>query len=149
MKIEYRYGNLLETDVRYIAHCVNAQGKMNAGIARDIRYRFPEAYQAYTLAYRERRLKLGYVIGATSGDKIVLNIVGQEYYGRDGRRYLDYPALRKAIKAINRNIREPVAFPMIGCGLAGGDWKIVSDILETESTNFQPIVYSIDDEVPF
>jgi O-acetyl-ADP-ribose deacetylase (regulator of RNase III) len=36
-----------------------------------------------------------------------------------------------------------VALPKIGSGLAGGDWKVISAIIENESKNYQPIVYVI------
>lgn len=151
MKIEYRYGDILETNAYYICHCVNAQGKMNAGVAKQIRARYPKAYQVYRQRFDalHGKLNLGAIIGADCGQHVILNLVGQEFYGRDGRLYLDYRALRKGIATINNNITVPVAFPMIGAGHAGGDWKIISEIIETESTNFQPIVYSFDDEVPF
>ena len=151
MEIEYRYGDVLETDAHYICHCVNAQGVMRSGVAKAIRARYPKAYEVYKARYDalHGKLPLGAVIGADCGEHVILNLVGQEYYGRDGRTYLDYQALRKGIAAINKNLSVPVAFPLIGCGLAGGDWKIVSAIIEEESTNFQPIVYALNDEVPF
>ena len=31
--------------------------------------------------------------------------------------------------------------PQIGCGLAGGDWNIISKIIESECTNVFPVVY--------
>lgn len=149
MLIEYRYGDILTTDSKYIAHCVNAQGVMRSGVAKAIRDEFPKAFTVYRETYETKGLTLGHVIGADCGGKVILNIVGQEFYGRDGRLYIDYVALRKGIHSINKNISEPVSFPLIGCGLAGGDWQIVSAIIEEESTNFQPIVYSLDDEVPY
>jgi len=37
-----------------------------------------------------------------------------------------------------------VALPMIGAGLGGGDWNVISDIIETESKKaLQPIVYKL------
>ena len=151
MKIISRYGNILDTDAKYICHCVNAQGVMGSGVAKAIRDKYPKAFNVYRKEYESRgRLSMGYVIGADCDKHIILNLVGQKYYGNEpGKCYLDYIALRKGISSINKYISEPVAFPMIGCGLAGGDWKVVSEILEEESTNFQPLVYVLDDRIPF
>jgi len=149
MKIEYRYGNILNTDTKYIAQCVNAQGVMGAGLAKELRDIYPKVYEVYLNKYHTTGLKLGQVIPVDCGKHIIVNIVGQKYYGSDGSRYVDYPALRKGLQIMNRHITEPVSFPLIGCGLAGGDWSIVSDIIEEECTNFQPIVWSLDDEVPY
>lgn len=145
MKIKYEYGDILTTKAKYIAHCVNAQHAMNSGVARAIRERYPKSYDDYMSS----ALKLGKVILSKNEPHNILHIVGQEYYGRElGRRYVDYVALRRGIATINKNISEPIAFPMIGCGLAGGNWNIVSDIIEEESTNFQPIVYLLNDSIP-
>ena len=149
MKIEYRYGDILKTNTKYICHCVNAQGVMGSGVAKQIRAKYPKAFKVYRDTHETKGLILGQVIGADCDEHIILNLVGQKNYGRDGSLYLDYVALRKGINIINKNISEPVSFPMIGCGLAGGDWKLVSEIIEEESTNFQPIVYTFDDSIPF
>lgn len=149
MKIDYRYGNILHTNVKYIGHCVNAQGRMASGVAKAIREKYPKAYTDYMAFYEEGKVKLGKVLLSTNTPHNILHIVGQNHYGYDGKQYVDYLALRKAFKQINKLLSEPVAFPLIGCGLAGGDWRIVSAIIEEESINFQPIVYTLDDEVPF
>ena len=145
MQIEYTSGNILTYTGKYIAHCVNAQGKMRSGVAKAIREAYPKCYEDYISSV----LTMGKVIASDCGRHTILNIVGQKYYGYDKQVYVDYIALRKGISTINKNITEPVAFPLIGCGLAGGDWAIVSSILEEESTNFQPIVYTLNDEIVF
>lgn len=149
MEIETKYGDLLEAEEKYICHCVNAQGRMASGVAKLIRAKYPKAYDTYMNVHNSKGLKLGNIIGADCGQHIVLNLVGQKNYGYDGKVYVDYAALRKGISLINKNINEPVAFPMIGAGLAGGDWKLISEIIEEESTNFQPVVYILDDGVPW
>jgi len=148
MQIDYRYGDLLNTEAKYICHCVNAQGVMGSEVAKAIRLKYPRAFEIYREAYEENRLTLGSVIGADCESHIILNLVGQEFYGTD-RVHVDYRALRKGFSLINKNVRGEVAFPLIGCGLAGGEWKIVSAILEEEAINFQPVVYILNDEVPF
>ena len=55
----------------------------------------------------------------------------QDKYGRD-KRYTNYIAIEKAIKELRKiypseNI---IAEYKIGCGLAGGNWNIVKEILE-------------------
>lgn len=145
MRIDYQYGDILTTEANYIAHCVNAKHRMRSGVAKAIRERYPKAYDDYMSS----RLVLGKVILSQNEPHNILHIVGQDAYGYDGRVYVDYPALRRGIATINKNIHEPVAFPMIGCGLAGGDWKIVSAIIEEESTKFQPIVYVLNDSITY
>jgi O-acetyl-ADP-ribose deacetylase (regulator of RNase III) len=149
VEIIYKYGDLLEAAEKYICHCVNAQGKMASGVAKLIRAKYPKAYNTYMNVHNSNGLRVGQIIGADCGQHIVLNLVGQKNYGYDGRVYIDYLGLRKGISAINKNVKEPVAFPMIGAGLAGGDWKLISEIIQEESTDFQPVVYVLNDGVPW
>jgi O-acetyl-ADP-ribose deacetylase (regulator of RNase III) len=120
VEIEYRYGDLLKTEIPYIAHCVNTQGTMGAGVAKTIRQLYPKAYTDYIEVYDSGGLKLGKVICSINEPHNVLHIVGQSRYGNDGFQYLNYIALRRGLKTINKNVQSRVAFPLIGCGLAGG-----------------------------
>ena len=49
------------------------------------------------------------------------------------RRCVDYDAVRSVFKKVKRNFSgKRIGYPMIGAGLAGGCWEILSDIIETE-----------------
>lgn len=65
--------------------------------------------------------------------KVVANLFGQDSYGR-GFCQTDYVALEKAIATVAKTAakyKKSVGFPYkIGCDLAGGDWSIVSKIIE-------------------
>ena len=145
MKIKYRYGDILTTESKYIAHCVNMQYVMNSGVAKCIRESYPKAYEDYMSS----ELKLGRVIISTNEPHNIIHIVGQEFYGRTGL-YVKYQALEKAFKIINSKVESTsISYPLIGCGLAGGDWNIVSRLLEENSSNYEPIVYILNDRVPY
>ena len=75
----------------------------------------------------------------------VFNLYGQfGYWGRkQGKMDLDYAALRRALKAMSKNIMRSctnqgvydslkIGLPKLGAGLAGGDWEIISTIIEEE-----------------
>lgn len=126
--------NLFDSDAVILVHQVNCKGVMGAGIAKSIRNRYPSVYDVYHDAYVNGRLKLGNVIYAKINDnKIIANICGQDGYGRNGR-YTDYGALRACFEnlchyAYQNNIRK-IAMPYgIGCGLAGGNWSVVSSLI--------------------
>lgn len=155
MKIEYRIGDLLDSDVNVIAHGCNAQGVMKSGIAKSIRERYPLAYTKYREAYvnNDHELICGQVIRATiNNNRTILNIISQKYYGRDPNIvYVDYEAIKYAMLTINliatcQGFHE-VAFPLIGAGLANGDWTKISSIIE-ETTTFNPIVYTLNGVIP-
>lgn len=150
MKITYCVGDLLESGLGYIAHGCNAQRTMGSGIAYAIKMKFTYAYTTYMFSSME----MGSVNTAVGdiNQPIVFNCITQERFGRDKNVvYCDYNAIRKCIQTINKIIKDvnpgtSVGFPLIGAGLANGDWKVISKIIEEESTDFIPVVYVLDEK---
>lgn len=129
-------GNLLRVEEGIIVHQVNCQGVMGAGIARQIKSMYPNVFASYAKACASRTSEqlLGRSQVVQVNDRLyVCNLFGQDRYGRD-RRHTDYKAFEKALIELQKKslaIRLPVFFPFgIGCGLAGGDWKIISAFIE-------------------
>lgn len=149
MIIKYVKGDavqaLIDGEVNALFHCCNCQGKMNSGIAKQIRHTFPNVYELY-IQESEEDLGLGdvHVINVKDhckrGEAFVVNLMAQEYYGYDKKRYVNYGALARSvergIRALYKNVVEEdlplkLAFPYkIGCDRAGGDWVIVSEMIE-------------------
>lgn len=149
MKIEYIKGDLIASSESVIAHGCNAQGVMKSGIAKAIRAQYPQAYKDYKLTEKVLGdLDLGSVIYTHTGNRVILNIITQQYYGRDNIRYVSYDAIANAIENINTRLYKRVAFPLIGAGLANGNWKVISSIIEAYS-NFNPVVYYLDQSEEF
>jgi O-acetyl-ADP-ribose deacetylase (regulator of RNase III) len=144
MKIEYVHGNLFASTERVIAHGCNAQGVMKSGVAKVIREAYPQAYQDYRNKYEHSGLYLGEVIETQLPGRTILNIISQQYYGRDPNIvYVSYDAIFKAVKRINEMGHERVGFPLIGAGLANGNWNVIAAIIESYA-NFTPVVYHLD-----
>lgn len=151
MKIEYVKGNLLATPHQYILHGCNAQGVMGSGVAKAIRDKYPSAFSVYRYQYERGLMALGAVTYAEQDDgKTIINAVTQEFYGRGSSKvYVSYTAINEALARISwwlscRQYSESlpyVAMPKIGAGLGGGDWEIISEIIEQKAVHFQPVVY--------
>lgn len=152
MKIEYVFGSLLASNESVIAHGCNAQGVMKSGIAKDIRERYPVVYWDYQRDYQQnnKQLFLGDVISTEYLHpcyRVILSLITQEFYGREeGKRYVSYDAITRAIERINKIGYSRVAFPMIGAGLANGNWTVIESIIESYS-DFTPVVYYIDERL--
>lgn len=134
-------GNILE-EVKdgFILQQVNCQGVMASGIAKAIRDKWPAVYLDYMRTYREAQqhgatVLLGSVqVVAVAHRLAVINLFTQENYGRTGERFTSYDALDKALKEVAR-LTEGLDsnlfhHPTIGCGLGGGNWKVVSALIE-------------------
>ena len=138
--------NLLEADVDVIAHCANCFCTMGGGVAYAIAVEYPEAVEADDLTKKGDGKKLGTVSLAVVKDptkhknqniKAIANIYGQ--YGMGGEKAVNYEGiynglvdLKKRLKPTIRNIGLP---HKIGCGLAGGDWRIVEKMIEVVFEN--------------
>ena len=153
MKIQYKVGNILDAPEAAILQQVNARGAMGTGVARAIMNRYPLVYAVYRAEYVARGLPMGSIVWVDCGVEdpkfhLVGNIVGQPDFGGDGALYTDYDALRVGIAEANRFLKESgitaAAFPLIGAGLGGGDWGKISEIIETEMVDVQPVVYVLD-----
>ena len=130
-------GNLFELvpEKCIIAHGCNAQGVMGAGFAKQIKERYPEAYETYIKYHSEHGLNLGSIVPWGSKDShIIVNCVTQEYYGRDQTVvYVSYEHVEKTLRYTAKNARRlnlPVYFPFIGGGLANGNHGNLITIFE-------------------
>lgn len=129
-------GNILSIDKGIICHQVNCKGVMGAGLALQIKNKWPEAYDGYMTAHRGKYWCLGAILPVlVSDDLCVVHMAGQNEYGREpGKIYTNYMALATCMtkaadfaKAVDRPIYIPYG---IGCGFAGGDWKVVSEMID-------------------
>lgn len=138
--VKYVKGNLLESNCDYICHQVNCQGVMGSGIARQIKEKWPEVYWSYRDTYeimhavsRNRLLGSVDVAMINCSTQMVLNMFAQDTCGYDGARYTSYDAFAKCLEEIALIVPRDstIGFPKnIGCGLGGGDWRIVSAMIE-------------------
>lgn len=141
-------GDLLASDCDVIAHQANCFSSMEAGIALQIKKKYPQAYEAdrdFPFPPEER---LGKISVAKAGPRrYVVNLYGQYRYDGPGPK-TDYAALESALGEMFRYQYAGIDQPKfgvpygIGCGLAGGDWAIVSEILERVSDQFDQTIYA-------
>jgi O-acetyl-ADP-ribose deacetylase (regulator of RNase III) len=131
---------ILQAKEKMIIHQVNCQGVMGSGIAKQIRDKYPEVYREYKnfCGYYSTEKLLGQVLIVPCHDgKCVANLFGQLNFGRD-KCYTDYKALDESLTLLFKIIslykeydNIDIAIPYkIGCGTGGGDWSIVSRMIE-------------------
>jgi len=135
--IIYKKGDVLNSGESVVVHGCNCFKTMGAGIARQVREQCPNAYKADQDTLWGDRKKLGSSTLAYDNGMLIINAYTQYEYARD-RVVVDYDALRSAMEEICQTTpgEDVIAMPKIGCGLGGGDWKIVSQILEEVSEEY-------------
>lgn len=119
-----------------------------AGLAAQIKKNFPRAYSADLLTSYGKKEKLGQISTAlisrrlfgdmddpNSRDKIHNFVIvnGYTQFSMGVGRHVDYGALRQVFKTVKKTFSgKRIGYPMIGAGLAGGDWSIISKIIDEE-----------------
>lgn len=126
----------LQGEFDVIVHGCNCFCNMGAGIAKSIKKQFPEAYAADQTTLPADHAKLGSYSQARiqRGDRqfVILNAYTQFDWRGQGVK-ADYAAIRKAFAAIRKEFDGlRIAYPLIGAGLAGGDWATIAAIIDEE-----------------
>jgi O-acetyl-ADP-ribose deacetylase (regulator of RNase III) len=148
--INYIKGDLLISDCDVICHGCNCFHTMGSGIARQIANRYPLVEFVDKKTKYGDREKLGTYSTANiqiGNDKnlIILNCYTQYNYGFQ-KVNCDYNAIEKVMIKINNEFPQDckIGMPKIGCGLAGGYWNIVEEILNRVFADREIFVYTID-----
>lgn len=135
--IKFKNISLLEADVDYICHQVNCQGKMNSGVAKAIRERWPIVYTTYWNTFLSESNLLGKILlvdineyepRTWPGQPTIINMFSQEFYGYDGKRYTSYDAFWSCLEHIKETIPKgsKIAFPYkIGSDRGGANWDVI------------------------
>lgn len=151
-KIPIVEGDIFASDSKIIIHQVNCKGKMNSGVAKQVREKYPVVFEYYKswcddesrnpkqlekspllgqaqIVYIEDK-KVGDIV---SDGRIIVNLFSQDGYGYDGKCYTDYAAMLKGLQSIASQFskEEKIGIPyLIGCCRGGGDWSVVSSMIE-------------------
>ena len=117
-----------------IVHGCNCFCAMGAGIARQIKDKFPSAYQADLETGKGDKKKLGTYSKAKVQKNnerfIIINGYIQYHYSGSGV-LADYSAIDALFFQIQKKFPEKkIGYPRIGAGLAGGDWKKIGSIID-------------------
>lgn len=135
-------GDILDAKEDIIVHQVNCQGIMGAGLALQLRRKYPEMYYDYVRYCKDNadnkkellgKARFFYVTDDKHNlEKVIVSIFGQLGYGAGVQT--NFLALREGIETVSvyaRRRRFTTAIPYkIGCGLGGGDWGEIREMIE-------------------
>lgn len=147
--------NLLDAKADFICHQVNCQGKMNSGVAKAIRERYPQVYKYYMLmwdAHNKGMVEPPQLLGKAQYVPIYdynnlkppyycINMFAQDKYGYDGKQYTSLEAFKSCLEQINMWAKDKVvAFPWkIACVRGGADWNEVLPLICETLTDVKEI----------
>ncbi|MBT9137645.1 MAG: hypothetical protein DDT31_00183 [Syntrophomonadaceae bacterium] len=134
-------GNLLKNvKSGVILQQVNAQNKMGSGFAKAVFEQWPlvkNAFHRWSDQFDNDTQRIGkfQALEVVKG-LYVINIVGQRFYGNDGKRYTSYDALDTAMEQVaiwmrlNDLYDYDTHHPLLGSALGGGHWPVIAEIIK-------------------
>jgi O-acetyl-ADP-ribose deacetylase (regulator of RNase III) len=121
-----------------IAHGCNCFSKQKSGLAKQMVENFQtdrfemEVSKKTTPIEKLGNIDYQYYWPSDALHFAVVNCYTQYEYGTD-KVNADYEAITLCMRKLNKVFAgRKIGLPKIGCGLAGGDWSVVKNILTTE-----------------
>lgn len=148
--LHYKNGDLLKSDCTVVMHQANCRSTMGSGIAASIAKKYPGAKIVDENSLYDPDEKFGsYTAYKDDNGVTIVNLYGQYNFGREVLQ-TNYDKLESAIDmffhAVNSGIYNKSSLKIgvpykMGCDRAGGDWSVVSDILDRQSKKHQLDIY--------
>lgn len=127
--IEFRSGDIFDSDVDALVNTVNCEGVMGRGIALQFKKRFPKNFVAYAKACSEGEVRPGrmfvYDTGRLTSPRYIINFPTKRQWRNKSRMEDIESGLDALIQFIREKEIHSVAIPPLGSGLGGLDWKRV------------------------
>ena len=144
--IDYKVGNLFDSKADALAHGCNTVGKMNAGIAKEFKQRFPDMHTEYVRLCKANLFVPGEGYLFRNPQKPhVINLATQA----DGPAQFTYveSSLKWLAASYEKLELRSVAMPRIASGLGGLNEGDVESLIRRhfEKTNLDVEVWSLSD----
>ena len=145
--IEYKKGNLLESNAEAIVNTVNCVGVMGRGIALQFRKKFPDNFIFYENACKLGKVEPGkmlvFQIESLCNPKYIVNFPTKRHW-RGASRIEDIKTgLTDLVNVIESRGIESVSVPPLGCGLGGLDWNAVKPCIESAFSQLPNVIFEV------
>lgn len=133
--IQYKKGNLLESEAEALVNTVNTVGVMGKGIALQFKNIFPNNFRLYSKACKNNEVRVGQLFvteeeSLLTGRKIIINFPTKTNW----RLFSEYQYIESGLAQLVNLIKEKkiksIAIPPLGSGNGGLNWNKVKLIME-------------------
>lgn len=133
--MNYKTGNLLESEAEALVNTVNTVGVMGKGIALQFKNMFPNNYKSYVKVCANHELKIGSLLvtedeSLLGGKKIIINFPTKTNWRKPSEYSYIEKGLIELVKLIKERNIKSIAIPPLGAGNGGLDWIKVKLILD-------------------
>lgn len=121
--ITYKSGDIFTSDMQTLVNPVNTVGVMGKGLAKQFKIRFPSMFEAYKAACGNHTLGIGDLHLYRADDKWILNFPTKAHWRAQSKLEYIEAGFTRFSEIYQQGEITSIAFPMLGCGLGGLDWK--------------------------
>ena len=140
-------GDVFKATQDVLIHGANCFNTFGSGVAKQVKLLYPGAWEEDQKTIKGDESKLGtFTVWAGTHSYydqtlFVVNLYTQYRYGTD-KMYVDYDAVRTGLENVYETFPfQTIAMPMIGAGLAGGDWNIINDNINEVFKEQELVIY--------
>ena len=141
--IEFKTGDIFESDAEALVNAVNCVGVMGRGIALQFKNKYSENFKAYQQACKQEILQPGKMFVFETGQLVlprwIINFPTKRHWRGKSRIEDIESGLIDLVKIIQENSIRPIAIPPLGAGLGGLDWNEVRLRIETALNHIENV----------
>lgn len=144
--IHYVAGDIFTSSAEALVNPVNTTGVMGAGLAREFRRRFPDAYIAYAEACRRGKVQIGRVFVYDRGrafPRYILHFPTKRHWRNPSRMEYIEKGLDDLVRVVHLLGVRHVAVPALGAGLGGLRWDDVRALMERKLSTENNVQWDI------
>src|SRR5690554_6777315 len=132
--IQFKIGNLLESDAEALVNTVNTDGIMGKGIALQFKNQFPNNYKEYVKACKDGSIGIGKLLvfeeeTLLNGNKLIINFPTKTSWRKPSEYSYIEMGLKNLVEIIEERKIKSIAIPPLGAGNGGLDWNSVKQLL--------------------
>jgi O-acetyl-ADP-ribose deacetylase (regulator of RNase III) len=132
--IEYKSGNLLDSEAEALVNTINTVGVMGKGIALQFKQAFPDNFKAYEAACRHGQIRLGkmfvYHTHTLHSPRLIINFPTKRHWKGKSKIQDIADGLSDLVQVIKSENVRSIAVPPLGCGNGGLSWGEVKPLIE-------------------
>lgn len=128
--ITYIKGDLFNSPAQVLVNTVNTVGVMGKGIALEFKTRYPEMFILYQSKCDDGSFDIGKLLLWKKEEKWILLFPTKRHWRSPSKISDIEEGLKKFAQSYDKLGIESIAFPKLGCGNGGLDWKDVKPIME-------------------
>ncbi len=127
------HGDMFDSQLQTLTISVNTVGVMGRGLASRIRYMYPSAYIVYQQLTRKKIIKPGipflYKPETRNEERWFLFFPTKRHWKEKSDPSMIEEGLKRFIRNYKNEGVKSIAFPALGCGLGGLEWKNIGPMM--------------------